>query len=68
MSELKFVTLIDPNGVEVQVTGAVEINNLVYGQGYTIKGDATPDKAAETLAGNSEVVNATLNEEAPKKK
>ena len=41
------VTLVSPSGGEYRTHNAVEINNLVYGQGYRIKDDE-PDPATQT--------------------
>lgn len=64
MADLKFVTLVDPNGVEVEVSEPAAISNLVYGHGYKIKGNTSVDKAAEKLSGNAEVSVTQLNPKA----
>lgn len=33
------VTLVSPSGAEYRTHNAVEINNLIYGQGYKLKND-----------------------------
>lgn len=38
------VTLIDPTGAEYVSSDPVEVNDLVYGQGYQVK--AVPEKAS----------------------
>lgn len=48
--DVRTVTLIDRNGIEVNVSSPVEVTNLVYGQGYSIKGSKTADEAAAHLA------------------
>lgn len=67
MAELKFVTLVDPNGVEVEVTEPAAISNLVYGHGYKIKGNDSVPQAAEKLADNPATAAAILNEGTTKK-
>lgn len=45
------VTLVSPSGGEYRTHNAVEINNLVYGQGYKFKDDApdtSPARAEST--------------------
>jgi hypothetical protein len=44
------VTLIDKEGGEVTVADPASVNNLVYGQGYRIKGEETAPEAAARLA------------------
>lgn len=43
------VTLVDRNGGEVNVSSPAEVTNLVYGQGYRIKGNKSVDEAAAHL-------------------
>lgn len=52
MDAPKLVTLVDPKGVEVQVSEPADINNLVFGQGYKVKGKQTPEDALGVLAEN----------------
>lgn len=46
------VTLVSPSGGEYRTHNAVEINNLVYGQGYKVK-DGELDPAAQTESPSS---------------
>ena len=39
------VTLVSPSGAEYRTHNAIEINNLVYGQGYKFKDEAAADDA-----------------------
>lgn len=48
------VTLVAPDGAEYRTHDAVTINNLVYGQGYAIKGDEADDDEADS-AGAADV-------------
>lgn len=49
MSAPKTVTLVDPQGGEVLVSHPADVNVLVYGKGYKVKGDQTPDQAIAFL-------------------
>lgn len=49
----KSVTLTDPNGGEFVATSAAEINNLVFGAGYKIKGGKSVDEALAAVAEQS---------------
>lgn len=46
----KTVTLIDQLGGEVSVTTPADINNLVFGAGYKIKGNKTVHEALAYVA------------------
>lgn len=54
MSAPKTVTLTDPNGNECLVSHPAEVNNLVYGAGYKVKGGKTPEEAIAALAAAGE--------------
>jgi hypothetical protein len=45
----KTVTLVDPSGNEFNASHPADITNLVYGAGYKVKGNMTPDEAAQFL-------------------
>jgi len=44
------VILVSPEGVEVEASTPVTINDLVYGKGYRLKGNADPEAAAKAAA------------------
>jgi hypothetical protein len=66
MSAPKTVTLIDPTGVECNVSHPAEITNLVYGAGYTVKGGKTPEAAIESLSAQAEAAPAVPAEKPSK--
>jgi hypothetical protein len=41
------VVLVAPDGGEVTVRSPEAVNNLVYGQGYRLKGDSDPEAAIQ---------------------
>jgi hypothetical protein len=45
----KTVTLVDRQGGECNVSSPADVVNLVFGQGYKVKGNQTPDEAAAFL-------------------
>lgn len=49
MSAPKTVTLIDPNGGEYTASHPIDVTNLVYGAGYKVKGQKTPEEAIASL-------------------
>lgn len=49
MAAPKTVTLVDRNGGESKASSPADVVNLVYGQGYKVKGFKTPEEAAEFL-------------------
>jgi hypothetical protein len=63
------VTLVSPSGGEYRTHNAVEINNLVYGQGYTFKDDGPETNTARTESasnqGTAEDDSAAPTTEAP---
>jgi len=58
----KTVTLVDPNGGECLVSHPAEVNNLVYGAGYKVKGGKTPEEAIAALADNAVTADAAPQE------
>lgn len=54
----KTVTLVDRDGNECNVSTPADINSLVYGAGYKVKGSKTPDEAIASLAEQAAPVNA----------
>lgn len=59
----KTVTLVAPDGGEVNVSHPADVNSLVFGQGYKPKGNQTVDQALAALAG-SDVVKEAAAEQA----
>jgi hypothetical protein len=47
---VKTVKLVDPNGMECNVSTPADVVNLVYGSGYKVAEHDTPEKAIEFLA------------------
>lgn len=66
----KTVILIDRDGGEVAVSDPTSINNLVYGQGYRIKGNPPVEKAVAAVADNEQAelaaVPVTAESKAPR--
>lgn len=44
------VILVSPEGVEVEASTPVTINDLVYGKGYRLKGNDDPEAAVKAAA------------------
>lgn len=66
MATPKTVTLTDPAGNDVLVSHPADVNNLVYGQGYKVKGSQTPDQAiASLIEKNEDVLIASSPQGAP---
>jgi hypothetical protein len=49
MAGPKTVTLVDKDGGECNVSSPADITNLVYGQGYKVKGNKSVDEAYAAL-------------------
>lgn len=48
------VVLVSPGGDEVTVRSPEAVNNLVYGQGYRLKGDSDPEAAIQAATATTE--------------
>lgn len=44
------VILVSPEGIEVEASHPVTINDLVYGKGYRLKGDSDPEAAVKSAS------------------
>lgn len=65
MAQVKTVTLVDPQGNECNVSTPADITNLVFGAGYKVKGNLTPDQAAAQLAESGPVAEQLAQQQNP---